>query len=574
MKKPMPKPNVNNQPTMPNPALQPSRQQKAPLPAPRPARGKPGKVSIPSPLPVVQPQPHMPKSSVPPPPAQPQPVLRRPKAKSGRRLWLIFPALVVLAGIIGVSMVSAGVLLTYSRGILPGVSVGNISLSGLSEAQAQARLNDEWRMLTLRDGERTWTIDPATLGITLDAEKMAHAAYAQGRAAGNPVQAFIGQVNIAPMVSVDSTTAALALEQQGNEFELPAVNAGVRLVDGKVQATPPQNGRRVDAQATVQVWLQNPAEALTDGTLELVMQTIAPAVSDASAMVAEAERILQNSLDMRVFDPVTGDSVYWSLPPTEWGKWLTAVPDSNSPIGLSLYADDNAIRNFLTAQSTQAFDPSRSIDIEQGIASIQNALAKGTPGAAYVVVKHAPRTHTVQAGESIISIAWDYGVPYLYVTQANGGIEDVSIGQQIIIPPADQFLLKPVVPDKRIVVSISQQKTWVYENGQLKWEWVSSTGISSSPTWPGVYQVISHEINAYAGNWNLYMPNFMGVYQPIPGAEFTNGFHGFPTRGGGQLLWENSLGTRVTYGCILLDNTNSQLLYEWAEEGVVVEIQA
>jgi lipoprotein-anchoring transpeptidase ErfK/SrfK len=68
------------------------------------------------------------------------------------------------------------------------------------------------------------------------------------------------------------------------------------------------------------------------------------------------------------------------------------------------------------------------------------------------------------------------------------------------------------------------------------------------------------------------MPNFMGVYQPIPGADFTNGFHGFPTRGGGQLLWENSLGTRVTYGCILLSNTNIGLLYDWAEPGVVVEI--
>jgi lipoprotein-anchoring transpeptidase ErfK/SrfK len=36
----------------------------------------------------------------------------------------------------------------------------------------------------------------------------------------------------------------------------------------------------------------------------------------------------------------------------------------------------------------------------------------------------------------------------------------------------------------------------------------------------------------------------------------------------------NSLGTRVTYGCILLSNENIQLLYQWAEAGVVVEIKA
>jgi lipoprotein-anchoring transpeptidase ErfK/SrfK len=132
----------------------------------------------------------------------------------------------------------------------------------------------------------------------------------------------------------------------------------------------------------------------------------------------------------------------------------------------------------------------------------------------------------------------------------------------------------PVDPDKRIVVSISQQKTWVYENGQVKWTWTTSTGIADSPTWPGIYQIISHEPNAYAANWNLWMPDFMGVYQPIPGADFTNGFHGFPTRGASQLLWTNDLGTRVTYGCILLSNENAQALYNWAEEGVVVEIQA
>jgi lipoprotein-anchoring transpeptidase ErfK/SrfK len=80
--------------------------------------------------------------------------------------------------------------------------------------------------------------------------------------------------------------------------------------------------------------------------------------------------------------------------------------------------------------------------------------------------------------------------------------------------------------------------------------------------------------NAYAANWDLYMPHFMGVYRPIPGSNFTNGFHGFPTRGGSQLLWTNSLGTRVTYGCILLNNQNASLLYNWAEEGVVVEIQS
>ena len=69
------------------------------------------------------------------------------------------------------------------------------------------------------------------------------------------------------------------------------------------------------------------------------------------------------------------------------------------------------------------------------------------------------------------------------------------------------------------------------------------------------------------------MPNFMSVYQPAPGVDFFNGFHGFPTRDGVNLLWTQNLGTPVTYGCILLSNENIALLYEWAEPGVVVEIR-
>jgi lipoprotein-anchoring transpeptidase ErfK/SrfK len=65
----------------------------------------------------------------------------------------------------------------------------------------------------------------------------------------------------------------------------------------------------------------------------------------------------------------------------------------------------------------------------------------------------------------------------------------------------------------------------------------------------------------------------MGIYRPVPTSEFMNGFHGFPTRGGSQLLWTGSLGRPVTYGCILISSENAQTLYNWAETGVIVEIQ-
>jgi len=251
------------------------------------------------------------------------------------------------------------------------------------------------------------------------------------------------------------------------------------------------------------------------------------------------------------------------VPTADWARWLT-VRDG----GLTLQTAD--VETYLQGQSG-ALAAYQRIEFSEAADEI-SAAVEGFDANPIVRIYQTDRTHTVRAGETITSIAWDYGMPYPYLQQANPGVDALRVGMSLTIPSPDVFLEYPVVYNKRIVVSISGNWTRVYENNTLKWDWVSSTGISDSPTWAGVYQIISHEENAYAGNWNLYMPWFMGVYSPVPGSNFTNGFHGFPTRGGGQLLWENNLGQKVTYGCILLSNTNAKLLYDWAENGVVVEI--
>lgn len=140
------------------------------------------------------------------------------------------------------------------------------------------------------------------------------------------------------------------------------------------------------------------------------------------------------------------------------------------------------------------------------------------------------------------------------------------------IPSPDELLPLPPVQGKRIQVSLSEQRVRVFEAGTLKWDWPASTGIDSSPTSPGIFQVQSHQEEAYASLWDLWMPWFVGIYRPAPGVDFMNGFHGFPRRGDRQLLWTGDLGRRVTYGCILLNTENAQLLYGWAQAGVVVEI--
>ena len=462
--------------------------------------------------------------------------------------------------------------LLYAGGdILPGVHAFGVDLGGKSPSQAEAALAESWTQgIVIQDGEREWLVDAAALGIWLDTAATSDAAYEQGR--DNILKAIFGDVTVAPVLNLDLPMTQTMLLELAPQFEIPAINAGVRLVDGHVQATPPQAGRMVDVAATMALLQENASDVLADGVLELVMFSVPPTVVDSGPMVAQAAQLLANPLVITGYDPVSNERLHWDVAPEEWSRWLVATPDSNSPTGLALTLETTQLTNYLSSHEAEV-GAERYLKLDEAAGVVQSAIQTNRTDAT-VRIYHHERQHTVRNGETFSSIAYDYGIPYPWIQAANPGVPDgLSVGQSVVIPSPDDLLPLPVVNGKRIVVSISQQRMWVYENDQLKWEWVISTGIASSPTAPGIFQIQSHEQNAYAANWNLWMPHFMGVYRPVPSSDFMNGFHGFPTRGSSQLLWTNSLGRRVTYGCILVADVNIAGLYEWAEEGVVVEIQ-
>jgi lipoprotein-anchoring transpeptidase ErfK/SrfK len=67
------------------------------------------------------------------------------------------------------------------------------------------------------------------------------------------------------------------------------------------------------------------------------------------------------------------------------------------------------------------------------------------------------------------------------------------------------------------------------------------------------------------------MPHFMGIYEGWPG--FMNGIHGLPMLSSGVRLWGSVLGRPASYGCVILSLNEAEDLYNWAEAGVIVEIQ-
>lgn len=122
---------------------------------------------------------------------------------------------------------------------------------------------------------------------------------------------------------------------------------------------------------------------------------------------------------------------------------------------------------------------------------------------------------------------------------------------------------------KLILVDISEQHMYAYENGMFVFSFVVSTGMNGS-TRTGTFSILNKIPNAYGSTWNIWMPNWLGIYWAGP---LQNGIHALPILPNGQRLWSGYLGTPISYGCIVLGTYESELLYNWAEVGTPVVIQ-
>jgi lipoprotein-anchoring transpeptidase ErfK/SrfK len=122
---------------------------------------------------------------------------------------------------------------------------------------------------------------------------------------------------------------------------------------------------------------------------------------------------------------------------------------------------------------------------------------------------------------------------------------------------------------KYILVDISEQHMYVYEGDTLLYSFVASTGINNA-TRVGTFAVQSKIPNAYGSTWDIWMPDWLGIYW-AGGTE--NGIHALPILPNGATLWEGYLGRPVSYGCVVLSTYDAQTLYDWAEIGTPVEIQ-
>lgn len=465
--------------------------------------------------------------------------------------------------------------------ILPSIDVLGQDLSGETALTAAHKLNRYWHTKTIRVETNGFhrAATPAELGLILDAEASAQAAANWSHSHDFYALFDFLQAggHVEPVWELDVAQTQQFLQALATELDHPPLNAGVRFdaENNRLLPTPPSKGTHLDIPLTIAWLTENAGTVVYESRLPLHLTAVNPTITNTTSLISEINARLTTPLHLNLYDPISHTTTTWEIPPHTWAQWLDVQPTAALQLDWSVQA--SRIRPFVNQQMATLpnhtyIDTDTAVQTLQTLAlnHIKNQPSAETPLRLY----HMTTSHIVQAGETFASIARQYRLPYPWLQQANPAVGDgLRIGQELTIPSPDTFLPLPIIPHKRIFISISEQTLRAYEGDTLHWEWLISTGIANSPTAVGVYQVQTHEPNAYAANWDLWMPNFMGIYQPVPQSDFMNGFHGFPTRGGNNLLWTNSLGTPVTYGCILVGNEQMQQLYNWAEAGTIVEIQ-
>ncbi len=184
-----------------------------------------------------------------------------------------------------------------------------------------------------------------------------------------------------------------------------------------------------------------------------------------------------------------------------------------------------------------------------------------------------PTIHVVQPGDTLSVIAKQYGTTVERLVEINGlGSPDkLRVGMRLLIPGPGGTV--PTYPGRAtsFVVSISEQRCWLYRGETVIAKWVCSTGRSGSATRPGTYRIQSKLPKAYGSTWDIWMPYWLGIYWA--GAS-ENGIHGLPWDAQtGNQIWSGYLGTPITYGCVMVDNVNGKMLYDMAYIGMPVIVK-
>ncbi len=247
----------------------------------------------------------------------------------------------------------------YIGRIYPGVRVGAVDLSGQTTAEAAVLLTQYYSYpqsgrLSLQDGENSWMVTPAQIGLSFDAEQNAQEAYLIGRF-GLPwtrlyyqFGAWFQGIAISPTLVFHEKIAESYLKMLAEQIDRPTIEAAIEINGTDVTSQPGQIGRSLDI-ASALTFLQLQTQTLSDGEIPLVIYESAPLMMSVDEEADITRRILSAPLLINVPGKLKETFGPWAFAPEDLAGMLTfetvTTPEGASyQVGLSEERFGNFLR--------------------------------------------------------------------------------------------------------------------------------------------------------------------------------------------------------------------------------------
>lgn len=181
----------------------------------------------------------------------------------------------------------------------------------------------------------------------------------------------------------------------------------------------------------------------------------------------------------------------------------------------------------------------------------------------------ATTTHIVERGQELGLIAREYDVSIEDIVALNA-ISDpdlLYVGQELIIPAGGEYQptqaeapAPPTNSGRAIVVSLSHQRIYAFQDGQLVHSHLASTGLPQTPTVLGDYSIYVKYVADDMSGPDYFLPQVPYVMYFYQGY----GVHG--------TYWHNSFGRPMSHGCVNLPVDEAEWFFNFASVGTPVRV--
>ena len=176
--------------------------------------------------------------------------------------------------------------------------------------------------------------------------------------------------------------------------------------------------------------------------------------------------------------------------------------------------------------------------------------------------------HVVRRGETLSSIARQYGTSVSAIVQANGlrNANFIWVGQRLRIPGGGGSSSGGgtsgggAVGGKWIDINLSSQTLTAMEGNAAVRSMLVSTGIARYPTPTGRFRILSKYPSVTMSGPGYYLPG-------VPHTMFF--YRGYAIHG---TYWHHNFGHPMSHGCINLTRGDAAWMYSWAPVGTPVVI--